>query len=52
MEDVTKFISRCIIYDYDIYTKFDMESLAEIVANIGAKICGLRFENKISLECY
>lgn len=36
------------MYDYEIYTKYDMETLAQLVANIGAKISGLKFENDVS----
>ena len=51
MEDVISYISKCIVYDYHLYTKYDMESLAKVVANIGARICGVQYQGEACFEC-
>jgi hypothetical protein len=45
------YISKCIVYDYEIYKKYDMETLAEVVADIGAKICKLNYRSEVSVDC-
>ncbi len=45
------YISKCIVYDYELYKKYDMETLAEVVADIGAKICSLNYRSEVSVEC-
>lgn len=40
-----------MVYDYQLYTKYDMETLAMVAANICAKICGLNYESEVSIEC-
>ncbi len=45
------YISKCIVYDYELYKKYDMETLAEVVADIGAKICKLNYRSEVSVDC-
>ena len=40
-----------MVYDYQLYTKYDMETLAKVAAHICAKICGLNYESEFSIEC-
>ena len=42
VEDIASFICKCILYDYNMYTRYDMDTLANVVVRIVAKICKLK----------
>lgn len=50
VEEVISFISKCIVYDYDLYIRYDMETFAKVLTKIAAKICNL--PNKIEAYSY
>ena len=51
VENVLSYVSKCMVYDYQLYIKYDMETLAKVAANVCAKICGLNYESEVSIEC-
>jgi hypothetical protein len=34
IEEVISFVSKCILYDYDIYLKYDMETFAKVLVKV------------------
>ena len=53
VEEVISFVAKCILYDYELYTKYDMETLAKVLVRICSKICGLNTKGEnYSLTCH
>ena len=48
VEDITSFICKCILYDYNMYTRYDMDTLANVVVRIVAKICKLNGKSHLT----
>jgi hypothetical protein len=46
MEDIISFISKVIMYDYEIYTRYDQETLARVVLRIAARIFHLAVKSE------
>lgn len=53
VEEVMSFISKFILYDYELYLKYDMETFAKVLAKIATKICGLKSKgDTYSVSCH
>lgn len=47
------FVSKFILYDYDLYLKYDMETLAKVLVKIAGKVCGLSSKGESSsMSCH
>ena len=47
------FVSKFILYDYDLYLKYDMETLAKVLVKIAGKVCGLSSKGESSsVSCH
>jgi hypothetical protein len=53
VEEVMSFVSKFILYDYDLYLKYDMETLAKVLVKIAGKVCGLSSKGESSsVSCH
>lgn len=47
------FISKCIIYDYELYLKYNMETFAKVLVKITSQICDLSTKKDVcSVSCH
>lgn len=53
VEEVVSLLAKFVIYDYDLYLRYDMETFAKVLAKIASKICDLPYKNETySMSCH
>lgn len=53
VEEVVSLVAKFILYDYDLYLSYDMETFAQVLVKIASKICDLPSKNEpYSISCH
>lgn len=53
VEEVVSLLAKFILYDYDLYLTYDMDTFARVLVKIASKICNLPLKNEpYSMSCH